>query len=77
MKERKNDKNIFRVYRERGYQHQQFSSLNAQLKTEASKRDDMEALGYILIFFLRGDLPWLNNEILKLGELDFFHCVSS
>ena len=29
------------------------------METEASKRDDMEALGYILIFFLRGNLPWL------------------
>jgi hypothetical protein len=29
------------------------------MKTEASKRDDMEAVGYILIFFLRGNLPWL------------------
>ena len=54
-----NDKNIFRVYRERGYNNQQFSSLNPQMETEASKRDDMEALGYVLIFFLRGNLPWL------------------
>ena len=29
------------------------------METEASKRDDMEALGYVLIFFLRGNLPWL------------------
>ena len=51
--------------------------MNAQLNIEGSKRDDMEAVGYILIFFLRGNLPWLNSEIIKLGELDFFHCVSS
>ena len=54
-----NDKNLFRVYTERGHKNHQFSSLNAQMKTEASKRDDMEAVGYILIFFLRGNLPWL------------------
>ena len=29
-----------------------FSSLNTQLKIEASKRDDMEAVGYMQIFFL-------------------------
>ena len=49
-----------------------FSGLNAQLNIEVSKRDDMEAIGYILIFFLRGNLPWMKYEP-KLGVLDFFH----
>ena len=55
-----------------------FSSYNAQTGLEQSRKDDLYSLGYILVYLLKGNLPWMEttkenqeerfNEILKIKK---------
>ena len=66
---RKNNKHIaFNIYKKMIGKNIIFGSVNNLIGFELSRRDDLQSLGYMLIYFIKGELPWSDINIKNTEE---------
>ena len=59
----------------RAYGSLRYYSRNANRGYELSRRDDLESLGYMLVYLSTQYLPWISTEKLKLDKSIKFHAI--